>query len=143
MLKHPLYAHARACRGSEAHFLTPLTHSTNRLPFPRSQNANIFARARSEPYVSTLHGSYMLVQSIWSIGSPLGRSWWPLTLVYTLLSHLNLKYMTCTCSTQPFICHHLSRLLGLLGRSSNRKKRQPIKQPRADAQTSHFACTFT
>ena len=62
MLKHPLYAHVRACRGSEAHFLTPLTHSANRLP--RSQNANIFARARSEPYVSTLHGSYMLVQSI-------------------------------------------------------------------------------
>ena len=48
MLKHPLYAHVRACRGSEARFFTPLTHSANRLP--RSKHANIFARARSEPY---------------------------------------------------------------------------------------------
>ena len=65
MLKHPLYAHVRACRGSEARFFTPLTHSANRLP--RSKHANIFARARSEPYhthstwsiyVSTVHMSH-------------------------------------------------------------------------------------
>ena len=49
-------------RTTEAHFLTPLMHSADQLP--RSKNANIFARSRSEPYhthttwiiyVSTVH----------------------------------------------------------------------------------------
>jgi hypothetical protein len=55
MLKHPLYAHVRVCRGSEARFFTPLTHSANRLP--RSKHTLICPRARAQNRIArTLHG---------------------------------------------------------------------------------------